>query len=159
MAYVTPGRVRAICIPDGGASVAGSTVDKATPAGMSDASLNLAIDDAQAVVDGYIGSQVTVPLTGTVPALVETLTAWEAAYLGMLTFRRTKDLERDDPFRLRHEWALSMLEKIAAGAITIPGSGDDVADDPQVFNQYDGYMFLPEDFDLRPVDAPPHRFV
>jgi phage gp36-like protein len=159
MAYVTPGRVRAICIPDGGTSPAGDTVDKATPAGMSEVALGIAIDDAQTVVDAYIGQQVTVPLADPVPPLVETLTAWEAAYLGMLTFRRTKDLEKDDPFRLRHDWALSMLEKIASGAITIPGAGGVSADDPLVVNQYDGYMFLAEDFDLRTPDLPPHRFV
>ena len=153
MAYVTPADVRGVSSPDGGDTP--STSDKATPAMMTDAQLALPIAQAQAVVDAYIAGVISEPIADPVPELVKTLVAFEAAYLAELTLRKTKDLEKDDPFRLRHDWVMVQLSKIATGEITLPGNDVSGLGGAEIYNQYEGSLWLPQDFDMREV--PPVR--
>lgn len=151
--YVTPAQVRGVSVPDGGDTPSGT--DKATPASFTDDQLTPAIVQAQAIVDAYLARVVSVPYAdGSVPTLVQTLTAFEAAYFAELTLRKTKDLEKDDPFRLRHDWVMTTLDKISKGDIVIPSPDVDETVTATAYDQYEGRLWLAQDFDMREVTRP-----
>lgn len=148
--YVDPGRVRATCNPTGATQQ--DTTDKATPAGMTDEALDVAIGDAQAYVDARLAQAYSVPFDEPPPDLVAMLTAFQAAYLAVLTLRRTKDLEPNDPYRLRQQWVDATLDKLASGELVIPSDEETEEEGVSVVNLYDGHMWLPQDFDMREVE-------
>lgn len=142
MAYLTPNELRAVLNPDG------DNTDLGSAAGMSDTALQVALDDAQAEVDGKLAARTQVPLATPVPQLVRAIVVDIAAFLATLTARRGDPMGTDDPVRLRYERAAKLLDDIAAGRQPLP---DPLADREwpgqasAVVNGYDGQLLGPAD--------------
>ena len=158
--YCTPSDVRAALTPGG--------VDDAqqTAASLPDWQILDAIDEAEGVVNGYFnGYDIIVEIHEEVdpddpnntvgftaaPDPVRRWTRNIAAYLAALTFRKNKDLPKDDPIRLRYEATMGWLADVRSGKIIPPlpvvvGGGHKV----EIFNLYEGTLFGPEDFHLGP---------
>jgi hypothetical protein len=96
--------------------------DQTTAAHFADAQIEDAIKEADGNIDTYIYSKFGIPQDpGDPNVAVYPVRAWSrdiAAYLVTLTFRKSKDLEPDDPIRLRFLWVMGILEKIADGTLT-----------------------------------------
>lgn len=149
MSYATPAEVRAVVLQSGGAEP--STDDMATPAIFDDAQLQVQIDQAQSIVDGYLASLYKVPFPDNdVPALVTTITTNFAAYYATLTLRKSKDIEtKNEPVWLRYVESKELLQKLSDGSSPLPGGEDDLDDGAAVFNPYEGDLWTSRDFDLR----------
>lgn len=140
------------------------STDNSTAASLGDAQITDAILEADAKVDTYLPAGYTVPVQtvsqGDPPADVSVahnlIRFWSrniAAYLATLTYKKNKDVVADDPVRLRYEMTLEDLKQVRSGVILLPTDAS-TADDISylsIYNQYDGTMFAPEDFDLATV--------
>lgn len=113
-----------------------------------------AIKEADGNIDVYLGGKYSVPQDpDDVDVAVYPVRAWSrdiAAYLVTLTFRKSKDLQPDDPIRLRFLWVMDILEKIANGDLlpNLPPPVDPGVDGPQgafVYNLYHGKLFTMAD--------------
>lgn len=150
--YSSPADVRNALTP--GADDA----DLTTAASFTDAQIEDAIKEADGNIDTYLSGKFGIPTDpdATPPnsVAVYPVRAWSrdiAAYLVTLTYRKSKDLQPDDPIRLRFLWVIGILEKIAAGDLTpnlpqppVPPVGYG----PQgafVYNQYHGKLFTMAD--------------
>ena len=87
--------------------------------------VQLAIDDAQAEVDGRLRSRYVVPFTAPVPDLVVSITIDIAAYLVSLTFYQEKDMKDTDPAVRRYKRACCLLGDIAAGYVVLDADDTD----------------------------------
>jgi phage gp36-like protein len=158
--YSSPADVRNALTP--GADEA----DQTTAASFSDAQITDGIKEADGMIDTYLSGRFGIPTdpTATPPnsVAVYPVRAWSrdiAAYLVTLTYRKSKDLQPDDPVRLRFLWVIGVLEKIAAGDLTPnlpqpPALPDGYG--PQgafVYNQYHGKLFTMAD-----VFCPPGHY-
>lgn len=154
--YSSPADVRNALTP--GADQA----DQTTAAGFQDGQIQDAIKEADGNIDTYLSGKYGIPTDPDTPEVaVYPVRAWSrdiAAYLATLTYRKSKDLQPDDPIRLRFEWTIGLLTKIAEGDLTPnlpqpPAPPDGFG--PQgafVYNQYHGKLFTPAD-----VFCPPGR--
>lgn len=139
--------------------------DVTTAASFEDDQITDAIKEADGMIDTYLSGRFGIPTDpdATPPSSVAVypVRAWSrdiAAYLATLTYRKSKDLQPDDPVRLRFNWVIGVLEKIAAGDLTPnlpqpPTPSDGFG--PQgafVYNQYNGKLFTMAD-----VFCPPGR--
>lgn len=148
MAYLTPAELRTILNPDG------DDTDEGSAAGMSDAQLQVALDDAQAEVDGKLAARTTVPLATPLPRLIRSLVADIAAYLATLTDRRSDPMGADDPVRLRYVRAAKLLDELAAGRHPLPSplsEADWANQSSAAVNPYDGQMMTPADAGMQHV--------
>lgn len=75
-----------------------------------------AIEDAQAYIDGFLGSLYTVPLTGTIPQLILSIHCDLAAYF--LYTRKYRE-EIPDAVQARYDRSVDMLERISKGKVRI----------------------------------------
>jgi len=145
MVYASPADIRKAIAPQ---SAWANTAATMTDAELQDQEL-----EAAAIVDGYLALRYTTPLPVPIPQLVRGATRSVAAYLATLTYRRAKDLTPEDPIALRYQSALSVLERLAAGAIALPGNGtggegsDDLSGDVTVVNTYTGTLFPLTEFE------------
>lgn len=160
MPYSTPADVRLALSPAGGGGTAGSLDDNA---------LNDAINEADALINTYLEiPEVRTPKVDEAGVALQPVRWWSrniAAYLATLTYRRGKDLTADDPVRLRYSQTMALLTDIRDGKMRSPipltgnpATGSSV--EPQVFNQYTGTLFGPEDFGLSTTPKiydPQHR--
>jgi phage gp36-like protein len=157
--YSSPADVRNALTP--GADDA----DQTTAASFADAQIEDAIKEADGNIDTYLSGKYGIPTdpdaTPADSVAIYPVRAWSrdiAAYLVTLTYRKSKDLQPDDPIRLRFLWVIGILEKIAEGILTPnlpqpPAPPDGYG--PQgafVYNQYSGKLFTPAD-----VFCPPGR--
>ena len=120
----------------------------------------LAIEDAQGEVDGYLGLRFPVPLTPPVPKLVMQLTRNAAAYYADIIYRQGTDYDSElDPVYLRYRRSVELLEKISKGELAL-----DLDENPTtppveaegiVVNKYAGDLFTIEDFALFPDGSAP----
>lgn len=99
--------------------------DLTTAASLEDPQIQDAIKEADGTIDTYLSGKYGIPTDpdATPPdsVAVYPIRAWSrdiAAFLVTLTFRKSKDLEDNDPIRLRFNWVISVLEKIAEGDLT-----------------------------------------
>lgn len=130
-------------------------------AGMSDAQLGVAIEEAQAEVDARIGSRYSQALPlDPVPLVVKNATRDIAAYKATLTYLKGMPMANTDPVWLRYLDASRIVVGIGNGSITIPvGDGTTTPEDStsgadeagMVANPYAGSMFLPTDFGVVPT--------
>lgn len=136
--------------------------DETTAASFADAQINDAIKEADGVIDTYIYALFGIPQDADNPDVaIYPVRAWSrdiAAYLATLTYRKSKDLQPEDPIRLRFMYVMDILEKIAAGILRPnlpqppeppPGYGPQGA---FVYNLYRGKLFHISD-----VFCPPGR--
>lgn len=87
-------------------------LDRANDGNPDTAALAAVIRDADALIDGYVGSRYTLPLLVT-PDLLTNLSADIVRY-------RLYDAQAPEEVRRRYEDALKVLEAIAAGDIALP---------------------------------------
>lgn len=117
-----------------------------TPADLDDEDLQDAADEASSVVDGYIDG----PYDTEVDDIPSTVVFWTrdiAAYLAALMWRGAKAPAANNPITLRYQHAMTMLEAVADGRITIVGP-ENAEDQPTVVNQYNVVLIRPGEFDL-----------
>lgn len=134
--------------------------DASTAAGLEDEQLNDSISEADAIIDAWIAGTVKIPSVidddhpdGVAPYPVRYYSRNIAAWLATLTFKRNKDVPPDDPVRLRYIETMKLLERIASGDFVLPNPPFEPTDDGgagggEVFNQYEGTLFGPSDFNL-----------
>lgn len=141
--------------------------NKETAANLPDWQIEDAILEAEGVVNTHVLARYTIPVvevTENVDGTDETfvvapspIRGWArdiAAFLATLTFRKNKDLGKDDPIRLRFMWVMQMLTDIRDGKMNLPGGVFPPATDANategvfVENLYTGTLFGPEDFGL-----------
>lgn len=151
--------VRSALFP--GADSGMPTEDKSTAASLPNLQIDLAIQEADSIIDTYLG----VPSSHSVPrdpdddtVAVTPVRYWSrniAAYLATLTFRKGKDLGRDDPVRLRHDDTIALLAMIRDGKTANPlpdpvdpnaAAGDAVGMNLYKTDQPGGGLFSPSDF-------------
>lgn len=138
------------------------TADKSTAAGLTDAQIEDAIAEADAVINAYCSDGYIVPLMDVTisedPLVVASLAVqplrfWSrdlAAYLATLTFKRNKDVPENDPVRLRYTMIMEMLRMVRAGKMNLPldATPDTGPGTVSTHNLYTGNLFGAEDFEL-----------
>lgn len=134
--YSSPADVRFALTPGGDEN------DQTTASSFEDAQLNDAIKEADGHIDTYLSAFFQVPQDPDLPDVaVYPVRAWSrdiAAYLATLTYRKSSDLDPDDPIRLRFRFVMDVLEKIADGKLkpNLPpvDPGNDTAQGAFVYN-------------------------
>lgn len=154
--YSSPADVRNALTPGG------LGTDTTTAASFDDAQLEDAIKEADGVIDTYIFSQFSIPTDpdATPPdsVAIYPVRAWSrdiAGYLATLTYRKSNDVEVDDPPRLRYLYVMDILEKISEGKLKPnlpPPTGDNEPQGAFVYNLLPYKLFTPAD-----VFCPPGR--
>lgn len=84
------------------------------------------------------------------PSPIRAWTRDVAAYLASLTFHKHKDIEEDDPIRLRFKMVMDNLIAVRDRkmSIDLPPAGDGGASGVTVVNMYEGKLFGLEDVGL-----------
>jgi phage gp36-like protein len=145
---------------------------KDTAASLPDWQIEDAISEAEGWVNTYILARYTIPsvevsenppedvpdagilVSFVAPSPVRGWTRDIAAYLATLTFRKHKDLGKDDPVRLRYAMVVALLEAIRDGKSDLPSATfppadvDSTSQGVHVENLYEGKLFSPDDFGL-----------
>lgn len=149
MAYSTAELVRNALTPTG---VGG------TAAVLPDSQLVDAIEEADQLIDSYIGARYAVPVqpvSGATPPPVGSWSRDIAAYLATLTWRRSQDITDNDPVVRRYKMTLQALTDVRDGKNSLPlpssdGQTQDASGAGPVINRYVGNLFTVRDFDLYP---------
>lgn len=161
MAYSTPQKVRMALVPSSDGSAPTSPTN--TAADLSDAQLNDAIAEADAMIDSYIGGYYAVPVaaTGTPAVIPHPIDFWSrniAAYGATLTYRGSMDFTDTDPINRRYKDTLAALQAVAAGKVRLQipenTSGNSAIQPGSTINPYVGDLWQPEDFSLYPAQSP-----
>lgn len=148
MSYSTVDQVRDALTPGGRAT------DRTTAAGLTDAQIQDAIDEADSKIDLYLSTRYVTPIT--VDPLPRTVSFWSrslAAYFATLTRAKSADIKDDDPVARRYRSAQQQLELIQQGKAQLPIPqlpAEESQNTVTVQNQYDGDLFLPGDYSLVP---------
>jgi phage gp36-like protein len=95
------------------------TNEDPTATTVNEAVLQQALEDASAEIDGYIGSRFAMPLAD--PSAMLNRLACDIAIYRMQTLRPLHDLE---DARNRYEDAVSLLVRVATGAVTLGLAAD-----------------------------------
>lgn len=119
-----------------------------------------AIDSADGLINGYVAAQYAIPLAVqgieiTGDKLINSLSSNLAAYDIVLTFQGSHAIEQGDPVALRHSDALRTLQSVSTGKISWPQFDTAATEDSGAsivgFNEYEGNLFGPQDFSIRPA--------
>lgn len=144
--YSSPADVRLALAPGGGAD------SPDTAASLEDPQIIDAIKEADGVIDTYLTAMFKIPQDPDIPEVsVYPVRAWSrdiAAYLVTLTYRKSKDLQPDDPVRLRFLWVMGILDKILDGSLKPNLPPQDDGSEPQgafVYNLYPYRLFTAAD--------------
>jgi phage gp36-like protein len=157
MPYCTPDDVRLALAPGEWDGSGPSAQPTNTAADLSDEQLADAITEADTTIDSYLSRYYATPVA-TDPDLQltpEPVRSWSrdiAAYLGTLTWRKSKDISENDPVRLRVAQVFGMLTGVAQDKVSLalppsPESPGQAGAD-QAINPYDGQLFDPSMFSL-----------
>lgn len=138
-----------------------------TAADLSNTQLQDAIEEADAVIDSYIGKFYATPVVpiiagtdedGTVGAIPHPIDYWSrniAAYNATLAFRQGQDFADQDPVARRYTATMTALTMVAKGQATLQlpenTSPNAAAGAGQPVNPYAGDLFDPNDWNLRPI--------
>lgn len=134
----------------------GNATETNTAADMDDVTIQDAIAESSAVLDGYIGGPYA--STDVVPPVITFWCRDIAAFLATCTWRKSKDFAAMDPVLLRYQWAMGQLTGIATGAIVVPGDGPSTGNGGSgatVVNQNSFTLFHAWDFDLLGIPGGP----
>lgn len=146
--YATHGDVRDVLSPDG------EQDNYETAAGFSDASLDDAINRAQAKIHTYLSERYALPVDVVTYDTDGQLRDWcsvIAAYYATLTYSRGQDIGSDDPIRLRYNDVMKVLERVQSGNLLLPWPSEsaNTNNDIAIVNRYEGAnLFQPDDFNL-----------
>lgn len=162
MAYSTPAMVRRVASPLASGDGTAATVDTYTAADLPDAILTDAIAEADADIDLALSTIYETPVDlavdGMGPGVIRFWSRDIALYKATLTLRGGQDFAETDPVARRYAVVSAQLAAVTAGRVTLPipqNTGDDVgAGASAPVNAYDGDLFGPEDYDLRPGNWP-----
>lgn len=133
------------------ALAAGGIMDPTSAASMSDSDIQDKIDEADALIDGYLTARYALPIEGEVPPVLRMISRDLAASYATLTYLGSIPIAQNHPVQIRAGAAMATLEKIRTGEImlSLPGAGSQQrSDNPVVENLYDGDMFTLGQFDL-----------
>lgn len=160
MSYSTPAMVRQALVPSSdGTQPTGSNLTH-TAADLSDAQLQDSINEADAMIDGYIGGVYTTPVAqvaGLTPHPIDYLSRNIAAYNATLAFRGSMDFTDTDPVARRYRDSEAFLKGVGTNRISLPiprnvgGAGATTSVAP-AFNPYTGDLWTPDDFSIRPAN-------
>lgn len=159
MSYSTPALVRQALVPTSDGSLPATPTN--TAADLTDAQLQNAIDEADAVIDGYLGNYYAVPVQPVNGATPNPLPFWSrniAAYVATLSYRGSQDFTDTDPIARRYKDTLAALQQVAMGKmkLSLPDNqtGNAAEGAGQVFNPYVGDLWTPDDFNLSQAPNP-----
>ena len=144
MGYSTVEQVRLLLV---GVNNSPATDYDLTPTQLSDPQIEAEIANADSEIDSRLGARYQVPFTGTVPALIQSLSIDIAAYLSDLRYRGAREYSNElHPFYLRYQRALGIIADIANGLTDLPGGELPPDDDGSggnsiAINMYDGTLF------------------
>lgn len=134
------------------ALAAGGLMDPTSAAAMADADIQDKIDEADALIDGYLTARYALPIdNAAIPPIVRMISRDLAASYATITYLGSIPLQATHPVQIKAQSAMNTLEKIRTGEVmlSLPGAGSQQRNDsPAVVNIYDGQMFSPGDFDL-----------
>lgn len=136
MPYTTPAEVKLVL-----AAVQSETDDdfQGTPAELSDAIIQLHIEDAEAQVNTALNDKYPVPFADP-PHIIKAITRAFAAYFADLTYRKSRAFENNDyPAIRRYNWAQQQLDMIRTGKTDLNVYDSDGSS--TVFHAYDGPLF------------------
>lgn len=137
------------------ALAAGGLLDPTSAASMADGDIQDKIDEADALIDGYLTARYALPIdSGAVPPIVRMISRDLAASYATITYLGSIPLQPTHPVQVKAQSAMNTLEKIRTGEImlSLPGAGSQQrTDNPAVVNHYEGSMFSMGDFDLAPI--------
>lgn len=155
MAYSTPAMVRQALVPTADGSLPDPPTH--TAADLTNAQLQDAINEADAMIDGYIGGFYAVPVSAVNGATPHPLDYWSrnlAAYAATCTFRGSMDFADTDPVARRYRETVGALKDVSGGRLRLqlpqnvgPNAAAGAA--PPV-NPYIGDLWTPDDFDITP---------
>jgi phage gp36-like protein len=151
MGYTTPAEVRALLTPGGGD--APMPEENGTAATMSNADLQEQIELAEAYIDSRLSTHYAIPLPEPIPLLIKQVAAAMAAWHATLSYRQSADIEFNDPVSHRYRWAQQVLNELESGKSELYPTPEVGSSD--VFNQYEGELFSPQEFGIRQAD--PYR--
>lgn len=148
MSYSTVEQVRDALTPGGRAT------DRTTAAGLTDAQIQDAIDEADSKIDLYLSSRYITPITADpTPRIISFWSRSIAAYLATLTRAKSADIKDDDPVARRYRAIQQQLELVQQGKAQLPIDqlpADAAQSTVTVQNQHEGDLFLPGDYSLIP---------
>lgn len=130
--------------------------NSSTAADLADADIQDSINEATALIDGFIGGPYE-PEEEPVPPIIRYLCRDIAAYYSDLVWRRAKGAAEGSPVVLRFKAAMDVLDKLADGKLDLMGPMN-VAEQAEIANQYTGNLFNICDFDLTGRTDPPLGF-
>jgi phage gp36-like protein len=141
--YTDPNSLRVLLTRD-------ITVPEGTAAELSDPALGMAIDTASSYIDAALANRYQVPFPAPFPALIVQLTLAMSAYHADTMHRQSVDIDNNDPVLRRHNWAVGVLNAIAAGTLDLPDvlSTSSTPDGATPFDAYTGVLFTAHDFGL-----------
>jgi phage gp36-like protein len=160
--YSTVFEVRAAVSSSGGAENPPSQ-ETGTAADLSNAQLTDAINEADSVIDSYIGGRYTTPVASVNDAVPHPIDFWSrniAAYLATLTKRGSQDFADTDPIARRYTATMLALTAVRDGKAVLPDPIPEILTDTGsggasgVINTYEGDMFRLGDFGLETTWTP-----
>ena len=144
MSYSTLASVRT-------ALTSGGVMDGTSAASLPDADIQDKIDEADALIDGYLTARYSLPIAGEIPPIVRMISRDLAALYATITYLGSIPLQPTHPVQIKGTSAMATLDKIRTGDIMLPlpGAGSEQRNDnPAVENLYDGSMFTLSQFSL-----------
>lgn len=144
MSYATITHVRT-------ALAAGGVLDPTSAASLADGDIQDKIDEADALIDGYLTARYGLPLAGTIPPIVQMISRDLAASYATITYLGSLPLAQNHPVQIKAGSAMTTLDKIRTGEImlSLPGAGPEQrTDNAVVENAYEGNMFTMGQFNL-----------
>jgi phage gp36-like protein len=130
---------------------AGGVLDGTSAASLPDEDVQDKIDEADALIDGYLTARYSLPIAGTVPPIIKMISRDLAASYATITYLGSLPLQPTHPVQIKAASAMATLEKIRTGDVMLPlpGAGSEQrTDNPAVENAYEGNMFTLDQFSL-----------
>jgi phage gp36-like protein len=155
--YSTVFEVRAAVSPSGGSDNPPDEPTR-TAADLPNASITDAIEEADSIIDSYIGGRYVTPVAGDpAPHPIDYWSRNIAAYLATLTQRKGQDFSDNDPVARRYNATMLALTAVRDGKASFPSSIPEIGADGSTggaegaaapFNPNPDVMFGPEIFGL-----------
>lgn len=157
MSYSTPAMVRQALVPSSDGSTPNTPTN--TAADLSDVQLQDAINEADAMIDGYIGRFYATPVaevvvSGEIPHPIDYWSRNIASYNATLAYRKSQDFADTDPVARRYVATMDALKAVAAGTVglNLPDnrSTSGATGAGPAINPYRGDLWTTDDFSLNP---------
>lgn len=137
-----------------------SAVNPATAASLSEDQITSQINEADGVINAYIGVRYDIPQDPSdLSVAVSPIRWWSrtiAAFLATLVYKQNKDVGPDEPIRLRYREVMGFLEDIRDGKMDLnlaESTATTSSGEVYVFNQYEGDLFSKDQFFIDKADG------